>query len=61
MNIVVQKKIISEQIKRFWDFQISCVINLKEDFDHSEHKVLKKFQSEIEYENKGIKTDFLGN
>ena len=45
MNIIVQENLISEQIKKFWDLETSGLINLKEDFDHSENEVLKKFET----------------
>ena len=51
MNVIVQENIISELIKKFWAFETSGLINLKEDFDHFENEVLKKIESEI-YINK---------
>ncbi|CAL1264767.1 unnamed protein product [Larinioides sclopetarius] len=45
MNILVEEKLISEQIKKFWDLETSGLINSKEEIDPSENEAMKKFES----------------
>ena len=52
MNIVIEEGLTSEQIKKFWNLETSDLFDLTENSDSFENEVRKKFESEIEYQNK---------
>ncbi|GFU08700.1 retrovirus-related Pol polyprotein from transposon 412 [Trichonephila clavipes] len=52
LSVIVQENLISDQLKKFWDLEVSGLIDSKNESDVSENQLLKNFESNIKYDEK---------
>ncbi|GFY11898.1 integrase catalytic domain-containing protein [Trichonephila clavipes] len=52
LSVVVQENLISDQLKKFWDLEVSGLIDSKNESDVSENQLMKNFESNIQYDVK---------
>ncbi|GFQ92981.1 integrase catalytic domain-containing protein [Trichonephila clavata] len=52
LSVIVQEKLISDQLKKFWDLEVTGVIDTKQEFEVSENQIIKNFESNIKYDEK---------
>ncbi|GFY40805.1 integrase catalytic domain-containing protein, partial [Trichonephila inaurata madagascariensis] len=52
VSVIVQENLISDQLKKFWDLEVSGLIDSKNESDVSENQIMKNFESNIKYDEK---------
>ncbi|GFQ90756.1 integrase catalytic domain-containing protein, partial [Trichonephila clavata] len=52
LSVIVQEKLISDQLKKFWDLEVSSLIDTKQESEVSENQIIKNFESNIKYDEK---------
>ncbi|GFY77658.1 hypothetical protein TNIN_350251 [Trichonephila inaurata madagascariensis] len=52
LSVIVQENLISDQLKKFGDLEVSCLIDSKNESDVSENQIIKNFESNIKYDEK---------
>ncbi|GFY43974.1 integrase catalytic domain-containing protein [Trichonephila inaurata madagascariensis] len=52
LSVIVQENLISDQLKKFWDLEVSDLIDSENEFDVSENQIMKNFESNIKYDEK---------
>ncbi|GFV06412.1 integrase catalytic domain-containing protein [Trichonephila clavipes] len=52
LSVIVQENLISDQLKKFWNLEVSGLIDSKNESDVSENQLMKNFESNIKYDEK---------
>ncbi|GFY52884.1 integrase catalytic domain-containing protein [Trichonephila inaurata madagascariensis] len=52
LSVIVQENLVSDQLKKFWDLEVSGLIDSKNKSDVSENQIMKNFESNIKYDEK---------
>ncbi|GFS58741.1 integrase catalytic domain-containing protein [Trichonephila inaurata madagascariensis] len=52
LALIVQENLISDQLKKFWDLEVSSLIDSKNESDVAENQIMKNFESNIKYDEK---------
>ncbi|GFW30753.1 integrase catalytic domain-containing protein [Trichonephila clavipes] len=52
LRVIFQENLISDQLKKFWDLEVSGLIDSKNESDVSEIQIMKNFESNIKHDEK---------
>ncbi|GFY72450.1 uncharacterized protein TNIN_445931 [Trichonephila inaurata madagascariensis] len=52
LSVIVQENLISDQLKKFWDLEVSGLIESKNESNVSENQIMKNFESNIKHDEK---------
>ncbi|GFX24687.1 integrase catalytic domain-containing protein [Trichonephila clavipes] len=52
LSVIVEENLISDQLKKFWDLEVSGLIDSKNESVVSENQLMKNFESNIKYDEK---------